>query len=106
MHISLIKPFRSIPRLTLSRIEINNATYLSVTLSNSSEETVREFTTTIGDYSNSFIWNKRMAVEEPVAMIEADTFWGWMNNVTLMDGADAKYASYGTLLVIGVALYT
>jgi hexosaminidase len=37
-------------------IGINNATYLSVTPLNSTVETVYEFTITIGDLSNSFIW--------------------------------------------------
>lgn len=87
-------------------IAINNATYLSVTPSNSTVEIVHEFTITIGDLSNSFIWNNPMSIEAPVAMIGGDTFEGQMKNVTLMDGADPKYAAYVTPLVIGVYPFT
>lgn len=85
-------------------VAINNATYF-VTSANGSE-TVHEFTTTIGDYSNSFIWNNPMSIEAPVASIGGDTFEGQLKNVVLMDGADEKYAGYMEPLVIGVAPYT
>ncbi len=87
-------------------IGIGNATYLSVTPSNSTMETVHEFTTTIGDYSNSFIWNNPMAIEAPVAVIGGDSFEGQMRNVTLVDGADGRYVGFAKPLVIGVAPYT
>jgi hexosaminidase len=87
-------------------IGIGNATYLSVTPSNSTMETVHEFTTTIGDYSNSFIWNNPMAIEAPVAVIGGDSFEGQMRNITLLNGADEKYVGVAKPLVIGVAPYT
>jgi hexosaminidase len=90
----------------VSLIGIGNATYLSIALSNSGDEIVHEFTTTIGDCSNSFIWNNPMAVEAPIAIIGGDSFEGQIKTVTLQDGADGKYASYVTPLVIGVAPYT
>jgi hexosaminidase len=90
----------------VSLIGIGNATYLSVAPSSSSGEVVHEFTATIGDYSNSFIWNNPMAIEAPVAIIGGDSFEGQMKNVTLQDGADEKYGTYVTPLVIGVAPYT
>ena len=89
----------------VSVIGINNATYLSVTPSGGKDEAVHEFTTTIGDYSNSFIWNNPMAIEAPIATIGGDSFEGQMKNVKLVDGADAKYAAMVTPLVIGVAPY-
>jgi hexosaminidase len=89
----------------VSLIGIDNATYLSVTPSTTSEETVHEFTATIGDYSNSFIWNNPMAIEAAVAVIGGDNFQGEMKKVTLVDGADAKYVGFVKKLVIGVAPY-
>lgn len=85
-------------------IGIGNVTYLSVTPSSTSEEMVHEFTATIGDYSNSFIWNNPMAIEAPVAVIGGDNFQGEMKKVTLVDGADEKYVGF-VKLVIGVAPY-
>jgi len=87
-------------------IGIGNATYLSTIPSNSTVETVQEFTTTIGDYSNSFIWNNPMAIEAPIAVIGGDSFEGQMENVSLVDGADEKYVGFEKPLVIGVAPYT
>jgi len=90
----------------VSVIGIGNATYFSVTSSGSNDETVYEFTGTIGDYSNSFIWNNPMAIEAPVAVIGGDSFEGMMKSVMLVDGADEKYVVYRTPLVTGVAPYT
>ncbi|KAH8773195.1 beta-hexosaminidase [Hyaloscypha sp. PMI_1271] len=89
----------------INLIGIGNATYLSVTPSTTSEETVHEFTATIGDYSNSFIWNNPMAIEAPVAVIGGDNFQGEMKKVTLVDGADEKYVGFVKELDIGVAPY-
>jgi hexosaminidase len=89
----------------INLIGIGNATYLSVTPSTTSEETVHEFTAMIGDYSNSFIWNNPMAIEAPVAVIGGDNFQGEMKKVTLVDGADEKYVGFVKKLVIGVAPY-
>lgn len=86
-------------------ISINNATYFIVK-ENNGTELVHEFTTTIGDYSNSFIWNNPMSIEAPIAAIGGDSFEGMMKSVVLMDGADSKYAADVTPLVIGVAPYT
>ena len=92
--------------MDLTLVGINNATYLSVAPPGSSVATTYEFTTTIGDYSNSFIWGNPMAIEAPIAVIGGDTFEGQMKNVILMDGADPKYAAMVEPLVIGVAPYT
>jgi hexosaminidase len=89
----------------VSLIGINNATYFVVRENNGSEQ-VHEFTTTIGDYSNSFIWNNPMSIEAPVAEIGGGLFKGQMKSVVLKDGADEKYAGDVTPLVIGVAPYT
>jgi hexosaminidase len=85
----------------INLIGIGNATYLSVTPSTTSEE----FTATIGDYSNSFIWNNPMAIEAPVAVDGGDNFQGEMKKVTLVDGVDEKYVGFVKKLVIGVAPY-
>lgn len=87
-------------------ILIGNATYLATTPANSTVETVHEFTTTIGDLSNSYIWNNPMAIEAPIARFGGDTFSGMLKSVQLVDGADEKYATYVTPLVIGVYPYT
>ena len=87
-------------------IGIGNATYLSVTPSNSTAETVHGFTTTIGDYSNSFIWNNPMAIEAPIAVIGGESFEGQVKNISLVNGADEKYVAFAKSLVIGVAPYT
>jgi hexosaminidase len=87
-------------------ILIGNATYLATTPTNSTTETVHEFTTTIGDLSNSYIWNNPMAIEAPIAKIGGDTFQGMMKSVKLVDGADEKYGAYVTPLVIGVYPFT
>jgi hexosaminidase len=84
---------------------IGNATYLGVTESGKKEE-IHEFTTTIGDDSNSFIWNNPMAIEAPVQAIGGDTFVGQMKDVSLSSYSDPKYAAVVSPLVIGVAPYT
>jgi hexosaminidase len=86
-------------------VAVNNATYFVVKEDNGSEQ-VHEFTTTIGDYSNSFIWNNPMSIEAPIAEIGGGSFEGFVKSVVLKDGADAKYAADVTPLVIGVAPYT
>jgi hexosaminidase len=87
-------------------IGINNATYLSTTPTGSSDESVHEFTATLGILDNSFVWGNPMAIEAPIAVIGGDSFEGQMQNVKLIDGADAKYAAMVQPLVIGVAPYT
>lgn len=90
---------------SVSLIGINNATYFVVKENNGTER-VHEFTTTIGDYSNSFIWNNPMSIEAPIAALGGDSFEGQMKSIVLKDGADTKYAGYVEPLVIGVAPYT
>ena len=89
----------------MNLVAINNATYFVVKEDNSTEQ-VHEFTTTIGDYSNSFIWNNPMSIEAPIAEIGGGSFEGYLKSVVLKDGADAKYAADIMPLVIGVAPYT
>ena len=86
-------------------VAINNATYFVVKENNGTEQ-VHEFTATIGDYSNSFVWNNPMSIEAPIAEIGGDSFEGLIKSVTLKDGADATYASNVAPLVTGVAPYT
>lgn len=86
-------------------VGINNATYFVVKESSRTEQ-IHEFTTTIGDYSNSFIWNNPMSIEAPIATIGGDEFEGVMKSVILKDGANEKYVEDVTPLVIGVAPYT
>jgi hexosaminidase len=74
-------------------VGINNATYLSVSPPGSSDSITCEFTATIGDYSKSVIWGNPMAIEAPVAVIGGDLFQGQMENVSLVDRADPKYAA-------------
>ncbi|KAE8443659.1 hypothetical protein EG329_001517 [Mollisiaceae sp. DMI_Dod_QoI] len=88
-------------------VSINNATYFVTSPSGSDcAETVNEFTTTIGDDSNSFIWGNPMSIEAPIASIGGDLFEGMLTDVKLVDGAEEKYAAYVEPLVIGVAPYT
>ena len=87
-------------------VGINNATYLSATPADSNDESVYEFTATLGIYDNSFVWGNPMAIEAPIAEFGGDTFEGQMKNVELVDGADARYAAMVQPLVVGVAPYT
>ena len=89
----------------VSLVGCNNATYLNVSSAGEAAK-VYEFTTTIGDYDNSFVWGNPMAIEAPIAEIGGDNFEGGIRNVALLDGADESYASIRAPLVIGVAPYT
>ncbi|TVY84722.1 Beta-hexosaminidase [Lachnellula suecica] len=87
-------------------VGINNATYFSVTPEGSNDESVYEFTATLGILDNSFVWGNVMAFEAPISTLGGDTFTGQIKNVQMVDGADAKYAAMVAPLVIGVAPYT
>lgn len=83
-------------------VAINNATYLSVSPSGKKSFKTFEFTATIGDYSNSFIWGNPMSFEAPISSIGGDEFEGFITKIKLEDGADPSYVSEVAPLVTGV----